>query len=473
MNLWKRDDFIALIKGRPIGVLPEMVSGLSIDSRTIASGEAFFAIRGEQFDGHDYIRVAGHAGAALAVISERKLAALGTANVPLVVVRDVVGAMTRLGEAARARTQAKIIAVTGSVGKTSTKQMLHDCLSSVGKIHASVASFNNHWGVPLTLARMPEDTEFGIFEIGMNNPGEIIPLTAMVRPHIALVNNIAAAHLESFSTLNDVARAKAEIFSGLVSGGAVVLNRDGEHYDLLVELAREAGIKKIVSFGEKIEADFRLVDFVANARGSKFLACLENGEQIAVNLSISGRHMALNAMAVLACASLADVSIEPVIGALSSVMPIKGRGNQIKLSVGGGTAILIDESYNANPASMAAAMEVLATMPLHENGRRIAVLGDMLELGEDSGKWHRDLQKTIHKAGIDTVFLAGQEMAQLRNVLPAHQLGGYAVSAKELGPMLLESVRRDDVLMMKASNTINFAHLVNLLHKTYPHISSF
>jgi len=257
--LWTLQDFLAATDGRPVGDMPEGITGISIDSRTLKPGEAFFAIKGDNFDGHDFIGKAASAGAAIAVVSEDRLVALGRWNMPLIVVRDVLEAMVQLGRASRARSKAQIVAITGSVGKTTTKDMMRTVLSASGKVHASVASFNNHWGVPLTLARMPVDTRFGIFEIGMNHPGEITPLVAMVKPHVAMITNVAPAHLGAFDSIEDIARAKAEIFNGIVPGGYVLLNRDNDHFELLEKLAQRTGVEHIQSFGATEGAEYRLI----------------------------------------------------------------------------------------------------------------------------------------------------------------------------------------------------------------------
>src|SRR5680860_1362098 len=243
--LWECDALLAVMNGRPVGQIPEGVTGISIDSRTLRPGDAYFAIKGEVHDGHTFVSAAFKSGAALAVVSEDRLVALGHVSAPLIVVRDVLEAMRRLGQAARARCKAKIIAVTGSVGKTTTKDMLRTALSASGKVHASVASYNNHWGVPLSLARMAQDTRFGIFEIGMNHAGEITPLVKMVRPHVAIVTNVAAAHLGAFKNLNEIARAKAEIFEGVVAGGHALINKDDARAGLLAKAAGKTGIEHI------------------------------------------------------------------------------------------------------------------------------------------------------------------------------------------------------------------------------------
>jgi UDP-N-acetylmuramoyl-tripeptide--D-alanyl-D-alanine ligase len=270
--LWTSDALVEATDGRPLGQMPAGITGISIDSRSLKPGEAFFAIKGDAMDGHDFATAAIKSGAGLLVVAEGKLPALGRLTAPMIVVPDVLAALEKVGTAARARSRARIIAVTGSVGKTSTKEALRHALSSVGKVHASAASFNNHWGVPLTLARMPEDCDYAVFEIGMNHPGEISPLVRMVRPHIAVVTLIAAAHLGFFRNLDEIAKAKAEIFEGVEPGGAVLLNRDDGRFKLLEKFARAAGIDNVMSYGENARANFRLLKCTLEADHSMIVA---------------------------------------------------------------------------------------------------------------------------------------------------------------------------------------------------------
>jgi UDP-N-acetylmuramoyl-tripeptide--D-alanyl-D-alanine ligase len=460
--LWSLDEMIAAMDARPVGAMPGHVGGISIDSRSLNAGDAFFAIRGDRFDGHDFATHAMKAKAAVAVISEDKLVALGGLRLPLLVVRNVLKALEKLGMAARRRSRAKIIAITGSAGKTSTKEMLRAALGRSGPVHASAASFNNHWGVPLTLARMPVDTRFGIFEIGMNHAGEIRPLSRLVRPDIAVITNIAAAHIGSFDSLDEVARAKAEIFEGVVDGGAALVNRDDKHHALLAELARKAGVGNIYSFGTKRGADFRLVSAECGADGSSAEIRID-GRNMPFTLRIPGRHVVANASAVLGSACLAGADLAESAAALADVQPEPGRGRRYRARHGGGMVTLIDESYNANPASMEAALDVLGSATPGSSGRRIAVLGDMRELGQHGEKLHRALKKPILRNAIDLVFLAGPEMAALAKELEAPGLAGHFADAMELGAALKKALKPGDVVMIKASNGMRFSQLVRAL----------
>jgi UDP-N-acetylmuramoyl-tripeptide--D-alanyl-D-alanine ligase len=314
---------VVAMGGRPFGNLPEGVTGISIDSRTITSGEAFFAIKGDRVDGHDYASIAIANGASLLVVSEAKLPALGRLTIPMIVVEDVLVGLQKLGMAARDRTPATVIAVTGSVGKTTTKEMLRLTLEPSGKVHASVASFNNHWGVPLTLARMPIDTRYGVFELGMNHPGEIGPLSRMVRPDVAIITTIAPAHLGNFASVDEIADAKAEIFEGVVNGGDAILNRDNPYYERLEQAALAQGIENIHSFGQHAKAEFRLAEFDGAAELSTVWVSF-GGETREVTIGAPGRHLAENAMAVLAAVSLVGADVDAAIEALGSLTAVKG-----------------------------------------------------------------------------------------------------------------------------------------------------
>ncbi len=465
--LWTSQDMVAAMGGRPLGDMPEGVTGIAIDSRSVQKGEAFFAIKGDVFDGHDFASAAMANGAALLVVSESKLPAMGRLTVPMIVVPDVLKGLEQLGIAARKRSQAQIIAVTGSAGKTTTKEALRHVLSAVGKVHASTASFNNHWGVPLTLARMPLDTEFGVFEIGMNHPNEIRPLVKMVRPHIAIITIIAAAHLGHFKNLDEIAKAKAEIFEGVVEDGYAIINRDDVRFRKLAHMAEAAGVKNIYGFGENQRSNFKLVKYKPMADCSCITARID-GTDVAVKIGAPGRHIVQNALAVLGAAWLAGADRTKVALAFASLAAEKGRGQQHKLKLKGGTFTLIDESYNANPASMEAALSLAASFPLEGQGRRIAVLGDMLELGKHSQKLHEDLAKPIADAKINKLFLGGTEMLALKEALPVELDAEYRQSVDELKALVAGAIRPDDVVVVKSSNGIGFSKLVEHLLKQFP-----
>lgn len=465
-NLWQVEAMIAAMKARPHGDMPDGIHDISIDTRSLQKGDAYFAIKGDVHDGHAFLTGAQRAGAALGVVSEEKLPSLGAVTLPLLVVDDVLVALEQLGMAARERTNAKIIAVTGSVGKTSTKEALRHMLAANGKVHASVASFNNHWGVPLTLSRMPQDAQFGIFEIGMNHPGEISPLVRMVRPHIALITNVEAAHLGAFSGIEEIAKAKAEIFDGLVPGGSVVLNRDNAYYEYLASVAKDLGFESIVGFGKCEGAEVRLKKVKLHDRCSCVMVDMF-GEEAAIKVGAPGRHVVQNILGCLAVVKLAGADMTKSVLALGDMTVEKGRGTRHELLVGGGKTILIDESYNANPASMRAAIAMLEAAHPEKRGRRIAVLGDMLELGEKSGELHEALAKPLETAAIDQVFLVGPEMQHLAETLQATMLASYVPEVEDVKSILFSALRTGDVVMLKASKGVGFAGLVEDLVKKF------
>lgn len=465
--LWTTADMIAAMGGRPIGSLPEGITGISIDSRSIAPGEAFFAIKGDRVDGHDFATIAVANGAALLVVAEGKLPAMGRITTPLIVVEDVLVALQKLAIASRLRSRAQIVAVTGSVGKTTTKEMLRSVLAPSGKVHAAVASFNNHWGVPLTLARMPEDADFGVFEIGMNHPNEIRPLVKMVRPHVAVITTIGAAHLGHFNSLEEIAAAKAEIFEGLEPNGVALLNRDNKQYGFLERVAQDLALPHVLTFGQHAKADFRLADFEGTADGSTIWAVL-NGETAEVHIGAPGRHIAENALAALGVVALFGANLDAAREALASLRPVKGRGEKHRLQFGDGVLTVIDESYNANPASMRAAIALLASTEPEGAGRRVAVLGDMLEMGAFSQRVHEELAGPLLSAGIAHVWLAGQEMAALRDALPESVHVGYCATTAELIDYVQGQIVPGDVLMVKSSLGIGFGKIISALIDKYP-----
>jgi UDP-N-acetylmuramoyl-tripeptide--D-alanyl-D-alanine ligase len=464
--LWTTEAMTAAMHARGEGRLPPAVTGLSIDSRTIEKGDAFFAIAGEAHDGHAFVEAALAAGAGLAVVAARQRDSLSVpADAPLLVVDDVLASLGDLARAARARMQAKVIAVTGSVGKTGTKEALRLALSADGPTHASVASYNNHWGVPLSLARCPQDARFAIFEIGMNHAGEIIPLTKLVRPHIAIVTTIEPVHLEFFESIAAIADAKAEIFEGLEPGGVAVLNRDNEQFARLRDHAQAKGAR-VVSFGADDAADARLIKCVLQPNLSIVQANIL-GHEVAYKLGAPGRHVVVNSLAVLAATALAGADLALAALALGELAPPQGRGSRRTLYLPKGTALLIDESFNANPSSMRAAFALLGQQPVVAPARRVAVLGDMLELGAQAGAMHRALVEPLVEAGIDLVYCAGPAMRHLWEALPSARRGGYAGDAKSLEPIVLDAVQRGDAVMVKGSKGSKVSLIAASLERRY------
>ena len=464
--LWTSAAMAEAMRASVQGVPPEAISGLSIDTRTIAPGEAYFAIKGDVHDGHAFVAAALKAGAALAVV-ERAQRENFAADAPLLVVDDVLAALVELAIAARARLQGQVIAVTGSVGKTSTKEALRRVLRAQGETHASSASFNNHWGVPLSLARCPASARFAIAEIGMNHAGEIDALVRIVQPHVAIITTVEPVHLEFFAGIEAIADAKAEIFAGIEPGGAAILNRDNSQFARLSRRAKKLGISRIVSFGAHKKSEARLLDVSLHATCSAVHADIL-GQDVTYKLGVPGRHMAMNSLAVLAAAALVGADLALAALSLSQFEPAAGRGVRRTLELASGEATLIDESYNANPASMAAALNVLGQAQLGPHGRRIAMLGDMLELGPTSPALHSGLLEAIQTNRIDLVYCCGPLMRNLWDALSTGKRGGYAGSAADLEAQALQAIRAGDAIMVKGSLGSKMKTIVNALEKRFP-----
>lgn len=466
--LWTTADLIKAMDGRPLGTMPEGITGITIDSRNLDQGAAFFAIKGDKFDGHDFASAALANGAGVLVIAESKLPAMGMWNAPTIVVSDVLKALEKLGRAARERVSGKVVAITGSVGKTTTKEMLRTVLAPSGKVHASVASFNNHWGVPLTLARMPEDTDFGVFEIGMNHSGEISALVDMVKPDVALITCVEAAHMGNFKNLDEIADAKSEIMEGLVDGGAIILNQDNSSYQYLFDKAKTHGLDgQVYSYGRNNTANFELLSLKIHSKCSCFTMNIDN-EELAVKLGAPGDHLVQNALGVLGMCSLIGADIALAALALADYSAEKGRGERSIRKIGAGEFTLIDESYNANPASMRAGISLLATTEPGRGGRRIAVLGDMLEMGEFSEKLHIELAEPLQEANVDIIVLSGPDMNYLAEAIRGDMQVYYRADLDVLIEWLTSKLRSGDVVMVKSSLGIGFGKIVKKLKDKFP-----
>ncbi len=452
--LWTIDEIRTATNGEVRGDARD-VMGISIDSRTLAPDEAYFAILGDMHDGHKFVGAAHDAGASLCVVARGQLEDW---TGPLLIVDDVLAALENLGRAARTRATCPVIAVTGSVGKTTTKEAMRTAFAACGPVHASAASFNNHWGVPLTLARMPRDTDYGVFEIGMNHPGEITPLVGMVRPDIAIITNVAPVHLGAFDSVDEIARAKAEIFSGVVPGGTAVLNADDPRIAMLSDWARDAGVENIVTFGEAPGADVRLERIAEKADCS----CIDvdvSGTPMTLRVGTPGRHIVQNVLAVLAAVKLSGADLAKAGLALADLGAVKGRGQRHVLPWHGGNVLLIDESYNANPASIAAALTMLNA---GAGGRRIAALGDMLELGSESRTLHAGLADAV-RANCDALYLSGDAMRALGDEVSGTLPVTYGADADDLAQTLARDLHAGDTVMVKASNSLRFARIVDYL----------
>jgi UDP-N-acetylmuramoyl-tripeptide--D-alanyl-D-alanine ligase len=423
-------------------------TGVSIDTRTLAPGDLFVALRGPSFDGHRFAADALAKGAA-AVMLDHVPNDL-PADARTLHVEDTQQGLEALGAAGRARTRARVLAITGSVGKTGTKEALRHALGQQGKTHASAASFNNHWGVPLSLARLPQNAAFAVFELGMNHAGEISGLVRQVRPHAALITTVAPAHLGNFDSEEGIADAKAEILEGIVDGGTAVLNRDNRHFARLERAAREQQVSHVATFGQDPEAGVRLLDAEYHADASDAHAIV-HGLEVRFRIALPGRHWVLNALGVLAMVQAADADVTRAAESFATLAPAAGRGERRRIQLSDGAFELIDDSYNANPTSMTAAFDVLGRAKLGAQGRRIAALGDMLELGVHSADMHAGLAQPIREAGIDCVFSCGPEMAALDAALPEQLRGGHADDSETLGALVADSVRAGDVVLVKGS----------------------
>ena len=466
--LWTSAEAEAATGGQTVG--PDWsATGVSIDTRTLAPGDLFVALTDIR-DGHDFVADALKKGAAAALVS--RVPEDVPPDAPLLVVSDVLAGLEALGRAARARTQAQVIAVTGSAGKTSTKEMLRHILEKQGTTHAAEASYNNHWGVPLTLARMPRDAAFAVIEIGMNHPGEIAPLARLTRPHIAIVTTVAAAHLEAFSSLDDIAAEKASIFEGLEPGGAAVFNADLDTSEILLESAiRDDGFA--IGFGTTLHG-VMVAEEIRLSDTSSVVSGRFHGEPFLFKLGVPGRHFAMNALAVLAAVSIAGGDFGVAVCDIGGWVPSAGRGQRERLVIDAGEGLsvdLIDDAFNANPASMAAAFDVLAaTQPQNyvgaiAQGRRIAILGDMLELGPDELALHAALARHPAMDAVARVDCVGPRMRALFDALPAEKRGIAVDTAEELAPRARRLLDAGDIVLVKGSKGSRVSLIVDAIRR--------
>ncbi len=468
MALWTAKDVAAATSSSTAGNWS--ATGVSIDSRSVAVGDLFVALQGPNFDGHDYVKHALENGAAAAIV-HRAPKDSDSYHDRLIVVKDTFHALQDLAKASRARMKGRVIAVTGSVGKTGTKEALKLGLSVQGKTHASAGNLNNHWGVPLSLARMPADTEFGVFELGMNHAGEIAPLSKLVRPHAAVITTVEAAHLEFFNSVAEIADEKAAIMAGLEPGGTVVLPRDNPHYVRLAAAAKTYGCAGVRAFGTGGDAYARLVAWSLTPDGTQVAAEFD-GRRMMYDMIVSGRHWALNSLAALAAVDAIGADMHLAAGALAKLAAPAGRGARTRVEIDGGSFVVIDESYNASPAAVRVLADTLAQM--HQpvggtrGGRLIMVLGDMLELGSAAAALHADLAESLKLADIHLVFTAGSLMKNLHNALPQAMRGAHAADSKALVPLVLGAVRAGDVVAVKGSHSSHMDLVVDALRSIQP-----
>jgi UDP-N-acetylmuramoyl-tripeptide--D-alanyl-D-alanine ligase len=465
--LWAAADAAAATQGR--STQQWNATGVSIDSRTVAPGDLFIALAGPKFDGHDFVAGALARGAAAALVA--RVPDGVAADAPLLLVGDTMAALEALGRASRRRSTARIIGVTGSVGKTGTKEALKRAFERQGATFASAGSLNNQWGVPLSLSRMPRDTAYGVFEMGMNHPGEIDGLSRLVRPHVAVITTVEPAHLGFFASVEAIADAKAEIFAGMDPAAAAVLNRDNAHFARLAAAARARGLTRIIGFGSHAEAAVKLVDCHLYSTASAVTASVM-GEVVDYCIAIPGRHWVMNSLAVLGAVKAAGGDVGAAAAAMSSLAPLDGRGRRHSIDVTGGTAELIDESYNASPASMRATFAVLGSAEPKRGGRRIAVLGDMLELGDDAARLHAELAQPLSEAGVALVFTVGTNMRSLHDALPKKMRGGHAATAAEMADKIALLARPGDVIAVKGSFGSRMGQVVKRLVAGQPAVDA-
>jgi UDP-N-acetylmuramoyl-tripeptide--D-alanyl-D-alanine ligase len=452
--LWTSDEIAAATGGAASASFE--VTGVTFDSREVGPGDLFVAMPGTVYDGHLFVDAAFEAGAAGAIVSK-------PVSGPHVLVEDTFAALQALGRASRERSRATIVGVTGSVGKTSTKEALYAALdrNRPGKVHRSVKSYNNHTGVPLSLARMPRDAEFAVLEMGMNNKGEIAALTRQVRPHVAVITAIAPAHIENLGSEEAIADAKAEIFEGLQSGGVAIVPNDTPHRDRLVKAARRHA-DRIITFGGG-DADVHALHAVSAEGGGSLISAALLESELTFTISQRGEHWVSNALAVLAAVEAVgeDVAIAGL--ALADLGGLKGRGQRHLIELDGGEVLLIDESYNANPASMAATLKSLGEE--RDVARRIAVLGPMRELGEHSAELHAGLAPSVREAHVDQLILIGDEMRPLAERVVGHIPLDLVTSVDEATEVLRRTVHPGDAVLVKASNSVGLAKLVESMAK--------
>lgn len=457
--LWTSDEISSYTNGNV--KTPFSATGISIDTRTLQKGDLYIALKGDNNDGHVYTSEAFENGASGVIISDTKSVQL---NDPAVCVSDTNIALYDLARGARERAKnLESIAITGSVGKTGTKEMLAHVLRHFGNTHATQGNLNNHFGLPLTLARMSQNTQFGVFEMGMNHAGEITPLSQLAKPKISIITWIAPAHIEFFDGIEGIAKAKAEIFEGMSAGSVAILPFDNSQFSILLAEARTKGISTILSFGTNKNADAYIISTKETDNGNHITASIM-GEKITFLLPQIGAHHAINAISVLLCVRALEQDLNQAAKVLADFKPVVGRGNIISLPFNSKKIRIIDETYNASPEAMKAAITVLGTIKNEKNGRRIAILGDMLELGSQSDKLHESLAEIIMKQPIDLVLCCGQFMQSLAGALPSNKVFHFKDS-KALSNKIEKLIQPNDLLMIKGSHGSQMGIIIDEIKK--------
>lgn len=439
-------------------------NGISIDSRTLKNGELFVAIKGEKFDGHDFVKSAFDCGA-IAVIVDRESNKI-TKNKPVFFVNDAMEALRELAKKARDRSGAEVVTITGSVGKTGTKNLLAASLKSEGLTVATKGNLNNHIGLPLSLARMPKVADYGIFEVGMSAPGEIAPLSLLARPHIAIITSVEATHIEFFKNLKQIADAKAEVFNGLVAGGVAVINQDSKYFEYLSKIAKSKGASEVVGFGDGYSSTAKLLNY-EHKRDHSLIEASIHGVRVKYKMKLLGRHWAVNSLSVLATINVLGANLKRAAEAMQTIEPASGRGNWLHVPVGAGKFLLIDESYNASPASVIAALTMLKAIEPASGGERIVILGDMLELGTRAKKFHLGLSGDLMSEKIGRVFLAGPLMKVLANRLVKEKKPiDWCQTSASLAQIATSAVKAGDIVMVKGSRGSQMQIIVKALARS-------
>lgn len=466
--LWTAKDIIAATHAKVLGAPTWLAGGISIDSRTLKEGDVFVAIKGEKMDGHDYVKAALDKGASAVLVSHVPIGVMADDRV--LMVEHTIKALEQLGMAARARTRAQIVGVTGSVGKTGCKEMLKMALSACGKTYATSGNLNNHYGVPLSLANMPADCDYAVMEMGMNHAGEISMLSHWVRPHVSVITTVEAVHLEFFDSVAGIADAKAEMFDGMGEAGVAILNADNAHFKRLQKHAETKGLDRVLSFGTRDSATCQMRQYSTEGLESVVEAVIA-GTPLRYRLGAIGKHWGLMSVAVLAAVEALGADLAKAAQALAQFSEPAGRGKIEMLKVAGGHLRLIDDAYNASPVSMAAAFEKMALVAgsITPRPRTLAILGDMLELGTDSADLHVGLAPTLVNSQIDLVFAAGQFMKHLYDALPEDLRGDYDATASGLAPKVVKRLQANDLVLVKGSNGSRMREVVTAIRDNAKH----
>jgi UDP-N-acetylmuramoyl-tripeptide--D-alanyl-D-alanine ligase len=462
IELWTNEEVNSAL-GLPEEALKWSATGVSIDTRTLKPGDLYIAIKGESLDGHSFVEEAFKKGAVAAIVDHP---ILQDPKFPEIIVRDTLKALSQLGRYARERTKATIIAVTGSVGKTSTKEMLRHVLQAFGKTHASPASYNNHWGLPLSLASMPRDTMYGVFEMGMNHRGELAPLAAIARPHIGVLTALADAHIGYMQSRQIIAEEKSDIFSAAPAPVLAIINQDMPEYQFICERLHSFGVSKIVGFGKSQEAAVRLINYQPDSTGLKGEVTSQiAGHVVNYSLPTPGEHVAQNTLISLAVGEALGLDQQQIIRQLETLPQVQGRGQHHRIPLNAGEILLIDDAYNANLTSMQAGLLTFAAIPLPTPGRRLVVLGEMLELGEKANDHHQQLMVDVMSHSVDLVFASGGTAIEqaYQTSIPKEKSGGYAPNADTLMPMVMSALQPGDIVFIKGSKGSKVSKIVDAL----------